>query len=155
MSLPTGSPVRAVVAWHPELGAAGKHARQEGLTEGAFRLVLLPTAPQTIRIVSIDGQGVSGLRFGVNVSTPGGSWFGTDVIPAAQLMTDADGEARADWLPKELEYVEVINTGYDWKFEDIEREKTSQGLTTVRVRRKLPVQGRLIMPPGAAQKGSW
>src|SRR5205823_2696407 len=41
----------------------------------------------------------------------------------------------------------------DWKIHEIDRGKSPGGLTTVRVRRKMPVQGQLVMPQGVSGEG--
>ena len=152
-SLPATGDIRSVVAWHSQRGVAGKHEQQKGLPNEAFQLVLLPAVQHTIRILAIDGQPVPDLEFGVTVSTPPRNFIVTDDIEAAWLKTDANGEATVSWFPKNLLYVNVRIKDKDWKIDDTEQDKNAEGLTTIRIRKKVSVTGRLKMPAGASAEG--
>ena len=43
--------------------------------------------------------------------------------------------------------------GFDWKIDKIDLERLGDRIVTVHARRKLPVEGRLVMPKGANAEG--
>jgi hypothetical protein len=153
MRLPAPGDLRWIVAWHPTLGVAGRLDYEKGLKDESFQLVLLPRAPHTIRLLAVDAQPVANLSFGVSVRTKSGSWIVADNVKAAQLQSNANGEAVVPWLPTDLQHINVRIAGDDWKTDDIERDTTAEGLTIVHLRHKIAVQGRLRMPEGASAEG--
>jgi len=93
---------------------------------------------------------VAGVKLAIHVRTEKGDWILSGAIEAAQVQTDENGEAVLTWTPRErLKYVKVVMIDSGWKKVD----KIAAGLTTVHIRRKTPVTGRLVMPEGASAEG--
>ena len=158
LRVPSEEPLNALAAWHPRLGAAGFRNYDHGITTAASRLALLPPEPHTIRVTDTDGHAVPNLKFGVHftIEVPKTSWISTSKIAAAQVCTDASGEVIVPWLPRKLLYLnaEIIGSDAgDWKIDKTDCAKSPEGLTTIRVQRKIPVQGQLIMPQGVSAEG--
>jgi hypothetical protein len=58
------------------------------------------------------------------------------------------------WAPRRgLRSVDVDLRDFEWKKDKIDLERLGDRLVTVHVRRKLPVEGRLVMPDGAKPEG--
>ena len=151
--LSPGEELLALVAWHPTLGVAGRENFLDGLKNDSFQLKLLPTAPHTIRFLAADGQPVPSFPFRVGLGTKAKDGIRTGDIEAAWLRTDAKGEVTVPWFPKELQSVSVLMSDDGWKIDKTEKDKMAEGLTTVRVRRKIAVAGRLRMPVGVGAEG--
>ncbi|MBC7852671.1 MAG: thioredoxin family protein [Pirellulaceae bacterium] len=155
--IPTDEKLRSVAAWHPKLGAAGK-MNHDGLPGETTQLTLLPPKSHIVRVIANDGQPVPDLKLGVSVGVSGSNgatdWIVTEEVEKAQGRTDERGELKLSWIPDEnLKYLnpEVIDTA--WKVDEIERDKVSEGITTLRVRRMVVVSGQLKMPGGASAEG--
>jgi hypothetical protein len=146
--IPADEKLRSLAAWHPTLGAAGKMNNTAGLPGDTAQLTLLPPKPHVVRVIADNGQPVPGLKLGVSVGMSGEKgvidWIAADQIEKAQGRTDERGELKLTWIPGEnLKYLnpEVIDTA--WKIDDIESDKVTEGITTLRVRRKVLVSGQL------------
>ncbi len=154
LKLPAKDRLTELVAWHPTLGVNGKRDLADRPREGATELSLLPPAPHRVRVVDLDGKGVSGLELAISVHPENSDWIVTKHIEAAHVRTDADGTAIVPWIPREkLRFIEVDPLGSDWKFDETDQKQISAGITTVHARRERTVQGRLIMPVGENAEG--
>lgn len=155
LRVPSAELLTALVAWHPRFGAAGFRDLDHGIAPASSKLALLATAPHTIRVTDIEGRVGPNLRLGVHVSTEPPNWILTGDVGAAHVCTDAGGKATCPWFPQQFKYVDVsiIDSAGDWKIDEIDRGKSSEGLTTVHVRRKRAVQGQLVMPEGVSAEG--
>jgi hypothetical protein len=141
---PAGQKLDDLAAWYPELGVARRSDREGGIPEPATSLTLLEPAPYTIRVVDPDDQPVSGERIGMML----GRHF-----DAARKQTDEDGEVVLPWMPRETSrFVGVDLVGSSWKIDDVASEPQKR-ITTVHVRRRTPVEGRVVMPEGASSEG--
>jgi hypothetical protein len=153
LRFPANGQLQSLAVWHPVLGAAGRTNYQDGLRDDSFEMVLLPRAPHTIRIFAVNGRPVANLSFGVSIGTKSKSSIMTGDVDAARLRTDANGQVVVSWFPQDLLNVFVQPAGDDWKIDEIERDKIAEGLTTVRIRHKVAVPGRLKMPAGVSAEG--
>ena len=91
----------------------------------------------------------------MSMSTVACDWFSTDVFEAASLRTNADGEVSVPWFPKAADYVDARSGGDDWTVDDSLRGIGAEAKTTVHVRHKVAVSGRLKMPAGAGAREFW
>ena len=154
LKLPAKDRLSELVAWHPTLGVSGKRDLADRPREGATELSLLPPAPHRVRVVDLDGKGVSGLELAISVHPENSDWIVAKHIAAAHVPTGADGTAIVPWVPREkLRFVEVDPLGSDWKVDETDQKQISAGITTVHARRERSVQGRLIMPAGKSAEG--
>jgi Thioredoxin-like len=118
------------------------------------QLSLMPPGPLKIRVLDPDGGPVRSLELGVSVLTEDSGWAVASKIDAAHVRTEADGTATVPWAPREkLKYVQADTIGPDWKIDKTDLEHIADRIVTVHARRKLPVEGRLIMPAGAIPEG--
>jgi hypothetical protein len=154
LQLPASERLQELVAWHRELGAAGVRGLEERRPEEKTRLSLLPPGPLRIRVVDPDGGPVRGLELGVSILPEDSQWVIARDIAAAHVRTEADGTANVLWAPRaKLKYVDVEPVGPDWKFDETDIGHISDRVVTVHARRKLPIEGRLVMPAGVSAKG--
>ena len=154
LQLPATRKLEELVAWHPGLGVGGVRNRDTGLGGDSTRLSLRPRGSHTIRVVDPDGKPVAGLELALNVRTEDSEWIVVRTIAAAHVRTDPQGIAVVPWVPRDqLKYVEVRPVGDDWKADETDRDRMSEGITTVQVRRETDVKGRLAMPEGSSAEG--
>ncbi len=152
--LPPNDPLRDLDAWHPDLGVGGLGRQASRTTQNATQLTLLPPSPLRIRVVDPAGKPVSGLELGASFANEGYAWAQASKIDGSWLRTDADGSITLPWAPREgLRSVDVDVRGLDWKIDKIDLERLGDRIVTVHARRKLPVEGRLVMPKGANAEG--
>jgi hypothetical protein len=152
--LPATERLETLVAWHRELGVSGVRNLDDHPPQDTTRLSLLAPRPHRIHAVDLDGKGIRDLELGVNVRTVDSDWGVANEIEATHVTTNDDGTATVPWVPRDqLKYVEVKIVGSDWKIDKTDRERMSDGITTVHARRKRAVQGRLVMPGGASAEG--
>jgi Carboxypeptidase regulatory-like domain len=155
--LPANERFRDVSAWHPRLGVAGAQRRDTLPPRQQTTLSLLAPAPFTLRVVDQDGRGVAGLVLGAIVRTEDSDWIFANRIAAAHFPTDAQGEARLPWVPRDkLLSVNVDIVNSHWQVDQIDLRTIAERLLTVYVRREKierGVEGRLIMPDGESPEG--
>jgi Thioredoxin-like len=156
--IPVGEKLRSVAAWHPQLGTAGKMDNEVGLPGETAQLTLVPPKPHMVRVIADNGKPVPDLKLAVSVGLKGPTgktdWVATDLIEKAQGRTDERGELKLSWIPGEsLAFVnpEVVDAA--WKIDEIERDKVAEGITTLRVRRMVVVNGQVKMSRGANAQG--
>ena len=158
LRLPSEEPLDALVAWHPRLGAAGFGNFDCGITTASSKLALLAPEPHTIRVTDTDGRAVPNLKLGVSFTTDAAktSWILTGGIPATHVCTDASGNVTIPWVSRKVMClsVDIVDgDAGDWKIDATDRATSPGGLTTVRVRRKISVQGQLVLPQGVSGEG--
>jgi hypothetical protein len=143
-----------VVAWHPKLGAAGRRDLTQGLAGTQSQLSLLEPAAFKVRVIDQNGQAVGDVELAASVNVEGMDYIMTEDVQAAHFHTNAAGEATIPWFPREKVQswdIEMIDA--NWKVDRVEQGNVSERMTTVHVRRKMPVQGRLVMPEGKSAEG--
>ena len=114
----------------------------------------MPPGPLKIRVVDPDGGPVRGLELGVSLRTEDSHWVVAREIAAAHVRTEADGTANVPWAPRaKLKYVDVDPVGAEWKFDETDIEHIADRVVTVHARRKIPTEGRLVMPAGVSPQG--
>jgi hypothetical protein len=114
----------------------------------------MPPGPLRIRVVDPDGGPVRGLELGVSILPDDSPWVIAKEIAAAHVRTEADGTANVLWAPRaKLKYVDVDPVGADWKFDETDVEHIADRVVTVHARRKIPTEGRLVMPAGVSPQG--
>jgi len=151
--LPPGRDSNEIVAWDPKLGGAEIMSYAPSRPAGVVELSLLAPKSQTVRVVNQRMKLVPNLPCLVTCVTPAG-FFGTSEFDEAIVRTDSRGEVTIPWLPDHLTSVELHPISPAWKVDDVYMPaKASDGLPTVHVRRRRPVTGRLVMPPGANPEG--
>jgi hypothetical protein len=149
--------INGIVALDPQRGVGGRwsRARKPAVPLGDVVPVSLePAKPHTFRVVDTDGKParlVPLVVAGCRTWTSG--WVPTSTFEAAQLHTDARGEAVARWLPRDLSQVEVEIFDDRWTIEEVDNAETEQGITLVKVRQLHAVEGRLSMPNDASPEG--
>ncbi len=154
LQLPVSDRLQELVAWHPELGVGGVSELDEHAPAERTQLSLMPPGPLKIRVVDPDGGPVRGLELGVSLRTEDSHWVVAKDIPAAHVRTEADGTANVPWAPRaKLKYVDVDSVGADWKFDETDIEHIADRIVTVHARRKIPTEGRLVMPAGVSPQG--
>ena len=154
LQLPASERLRELVAWHRELGVAGVRGLEERAPEERTQLSLMPPGPLLIRVVDQDGGPVRGLALGVSIRPDDSHWVIAKEIAAAHVRTEADGTANMLWAPRaKLKYVDVDPVGSDWKFDKTDVEHIADRVVTVHARRKIPIEGRLVMPAGVSAQG--
>jgi len=154
LQLPASEPLHELVAWHRELGVGGVRELDEHAPAERTQLSLMPPGPLLIRVVDPDGGPVRGLELGVNVRTYDSHWVIAREIAAARVRTEVDGRANVPWAPRaKLKYVEVNPVGADWKIDETDFKQIADRVVTVHARRKLPTEGRLVMPAGVSPQG--
>ena len=109
----------------------------------------MPPNPLTVRVVDPDGKPVAGLELAAHFNPFGSDWVLAGDVDEARSRTDADGAAAFPWAPsKRLQYVEVLPHGTEWKIDKTDLERVGDRVVTVHARRKVPVEGKLVMPAG-------
>lgn len=152
--LPADETVQSVVAWHPQRGVNGIDERGRAESRTITGISLLPPGPHLVRLVDNEGHPVAGRTITVSIRAAKGGWILTKDLDAARAVTDQNGEVRYDWFPAEPEIVvDVDLLEREWKIEVTDREQSPNGLTTVHVRRRYLVEGRLELPPGVDAAG--
>jgi hypothetical protein len=142
--MPAGQTLRELFAWHPELGVTRKRDWESGIPEPATSLTLPEPVPYTIRVVDPDGQPVSDQKIGTAL---------TRYLDAARKQTNEDGQVVLPWVPRETpRFVGVDLVSSSWKIDDVDSEPEER-ITTVHLRRRTPVEGRVVMPEGAPSEG--
>ena len=122
--------------------------------QDATELALLPPGLHTIRVVDVNDKAIGGLELSLAVRTDDSDWIDPSAVAEAHVRTDAAGIATVPWAPREkLKYVDVEIIGTDWKIENKDLARISEGITTVRASRRPLVEGRLVMPGGASARG--
>jgi Thioredoxin-like len=154
LQLPASERLQELVAWHRKLGVAGVRGLEERAPEERTQLSLMPPGPLRIRVVDPDGDPVRGLELGVSILSDDSHWVMAKEIAAAHVRTEADGTANVLWAPRaKLKYVDVDPVGADWKFDATDVEHIADRVVTVHARRKIPTEGRLVMPAGVSPQG--
>ena len=154
--LPATERVSRLIAWHRDLGvnSANKRDLEDRPPHGTIQLALLPPGPHTIRVVDRDGKAIGGLDLSLAVRTADSDWIVAREVAETNVRTDAAGTATVPWAPREkLKTVNVVIMSPDWKIEETDLERVSEGITTVHASRKRHVEGRLVMPGGASALG--
>jgi hypothetical protein len=154
LRFPANEPVDDMVAWQRTLGIAAlgsyKHrvATSDRIPNSGVQLSLLAARPHTIRVVDADENPVPGVALSVNIYM-GDHHILSQMVQGATAMTGDDGTATIGWCPQDCANVEVHVPDPRWKLDDVDRGNP----TTVRVKRRTPAKGRLIMPPGVSAEG--
>lgn len=153
MLFPEGETMIAVVAWHPRHGVNGvtEHNMVQG--DAKTELALWPSEPHVARVLDRANRPVAGVALAASMSVRRFDWIEAGQIDATRATTDENGEVRWDWFPKGVKFVNVHLLDRDWQQDKTDKDQTPDGLTTLHVRRKFPVEGRLILPDGADAHG--
>jgi len=86
--------------------------------------------------------------------TEDSDWIDARAVAEANARTDVEGTATVPWAPREkLRIVNVEIMSPDWKIENTDLGRISDGITTVHASRKWLVEGRLLMPGDASAFG--
>ncbi|MGQ0636872.1 MAG: M56 family metallopeptidase [Planctomycetaceae bacterium] len=150
---PANLPIRELVAWHPTAGVAGMRNLEEGFP-GNAAISLKPPTPHTIRVMDPLGDPVAGVELAIHVRTDDSEWILTGLVGDARVRTDAAGSAIVPWMPREkLKFVDIQPTGSDWKLDKRDISRLHEGVSTIQVRRRHTVLGRVVMPEGANAEG--
>jgi hypothetical protein len=154
LQLPASERLQELVAWHRELGVGGVRELDEPAPAERTQLSLMPPGPLLIRVVDPDGGPVRGLELGVSLGTDDSHWVVAKEIATARVRTELDGTANVPWAPRvKLKYVEVNPVGADWKIDETDFQQIADRIVTVHARRKIPTEGRLVMPAGVSPQG--
>ncbi|MGH7136505.1 MAG: hypothetical protein ACREHD_12250, partial [Pirellulales bacterium] len=151
---PAGETMLSVVAWHPRHGVDGISGRAITDGDGNTEFSLPPPGPHVVRVVDRNDRPVAGATIAASLSLARFKWLYPSQISATRATTDQNGEVHWDWFPAAgVKYVNVHLLDRGWKTDSLDNDRTTDGVTTIHVRRKFPVQGRLILPDGANAEG--
>jgi len=154
LSLPAQVPLRELHAWHPVFGVRGLRDLETRPPQNKTELSLIPPEPLQILVVDPDSKPVAGEMLGIEVNAVPSKWAITSKFEAAHARTDAEGTVKVPWAPREnLKYVEVNIIGPEWKIDDTDISRIADRIVTIHARHRVPVEGRLVMPPGANPEG--
>ena len=153
---PEAEEVSAAVAWHPELGTDGRRFRNSKAATSAgsqIEMSLRAIEPHLIRVIDIDRNPVVGQELNVNMLV-GDQWIRSGLCRGTDAVTDGNGEVRFGWFPADdLRTVDVRLTGQRWIVDQTDGESIDEGLTTVTIRKKRRVAGRVEFPDGVDARG--
>ena len=157
LRLPARDRLHEVHAWHRRSGVSGVRDLDDRPPQATTWLTLRPPSPLWIRVVDPNGHPVPGLELGISVRVDR-AWAVVDKIEAARVRTGADGTAIVPWAPREkLGAVDPSIISPDWKVDGTDLERTGDRIrdrvVTIHARRKIPVEGRLVMPADASAEG--
>lgn len=151
---PSDEQLREIVAWHPTLGIAGHRSADDHQFGETTQLDLETPASHTVRLIDPDGKPAAGVKFGVGFRTTKSGWLATGCVPAALLTSDANGHAIVPWGPSDqVQGVDVDIRSREWKADETDRKQIGERITTIHVRRRHPVTGRLALPDEANPEG--
>ncbi len=157
LRLPARDRLHEVHAWHRRSGVCGVRDLDDRPPQATTQLSLMPPGPLWIHAVDPDGHPVPGLELGISVRT-NRDWAVVAKIEAARVRTGADGTAILTWAPREkLGAVDPSIISPDWKVDESDLKQTGDRVrdrvVTIHARRKVSVEGHLIMPAGASPEG--
>jgi hypothetical protein len=154
LKIPANDPLVGLVAWHKELGVAGIREVDSPQHRDFNKLVLSPPDLLAINVVDPQGKPVHDLPIAASVNVKDSGWAIVGKINEARQSTDAGGRVVLPWVPIEnLKYVEVSILSDEWKIDRTDIDNLSLRVITVHARRKIPVEGRLVMPEGVNPEG--
>jgi hypothetical protein len=145
--IPHGRDWRDIYAWDPKSGGAEIRCYLPLHPSGGVELALQPPRPHTIRLIDQGGNPMRNLQFSL-------TYFGADEFEESSVQTNSKGEVTVPWVPAGVSFIEPFTRALDWTVED--RHEPSGELrneTTIQVRRRRPVQGRLLLPLGVNPEG--
>jgi hypothetical protein len=156
LQFPKDMLVRSVAAWHPTLGVGGVFNRAGGPPQQSYEIDLLPPASHEIHVVDEDGKPVAGIEFGINVAIGEFEFIVVAPLAPTRARTDEAGVAKVDWVPRDN--LRVVSPEYwsdHFKVDTVDHTRVKEGVTTMRLRHKHPLTGRLIVPDGVDPRGIW
>ena len=137
---PSDGILRGLVAWHAESGVASRRDWQGDDLTRPTQVSLVPHVPHTVRVVDTVGHPVGGLEI---------CTYSLNHFEAARQRTDEKGEVVLPWhLQTDLLHKVLKLSGSDWKLDGGEDAAPQERTCVVRVRRRTPVEGRVVMPEG-------
>jgi hypothetical protein len=135
------------------LGVKSAQGLEDRPLQAATRLALLPPGPLTIRAVDVEGKAIGGIELSLAVRTADSDWIVAREIAESNVRTDAAGTATVPWAPREkLKIVNVEIMSPDWKIDETDLGRISEGIATVHASRRRRVEGRLVMPEAPAPR---
>ncbi len=156
LAIPAKRAPRSIGVYHPELGVGGLFSRASTLPGDAHEIELVPMAPHEIHVVSDVGKPVAALEFPVSLGTGGANDYGWIIVSdleSTRVRTNGAGVATVNWAPRDLRVVNPQIWSDEWKTDQVDLAKVKEGITTLKLRRKHPVFGRLIVPEGVDPTG--
>ena len=145
--IPQGLDWHDIDAWDAKLGGAEIRCYSPSRPSGVIELALRPPQPHTIHMVDQGRNPMRNLRFSLTC-------VGADEFDESSVQTDAQGQVTIPWVPAGVPFIEPRARTPDWKVDDVdEPSKKTPNATTVHVRRRRPIRGRLVMPPGESAEG--
>jgi len=137
---PSDGILRGLVAWHAESGVASRRDWQGDDLTRPTQVSLVPHVPHTVRVVDTVGHPVGGLEI---------CTYSLNHFEAARQRTDEKGEVVLPWhLQTDLLHKVLKLSGSDWKLDGGEDAAPQERTCVVRVRRRTPIEGRVVMPEG-------
>jgi hypothetical protein len=150
--LPQDGDWNEIIAWDPKLGG-GEIARYGPMRPtGVLELQLHAPRAHTIRVVDQNRNPIRNLQFSLACSTPSGG-FSAHEFDNAIVRTDSKGEVTVPWIPADVSSIDLQPRASAWKVDAVDMASKTSGVTTVRIRRRGLVTGRLILPQGASAEG--
>ncbi len=145
--IPHGGDWHVIAAWDARLGGAVLQCYSPSRPSGVVELALASPRPHTIRLVDQGDNRMRNLRFSLACA-------GADEFDDSSLRTNANGEVTVPWVPAGISFVEPIPRDFDWKVDDLDAPSGElRNATTIHVRRRRLVRGRLLMPPDVSAAG--
>lgn len=145
--IPTGSSLRSVAAFHPSLGVGGQFFREGSVPKEAYEVNLQPPSPHEIHLIDDSGQPIANVEIGVDAAVGDYEFILVSTLAATRARTDEAGIAKVGWIPRDnLRVVSPQIWSDEWKEDELNVDHIKEGITTQKLRRKLPVAGRLVVP---------
>jgi hypothetical protein len=154
LRFPAAASLRSVAAFHPASGVGGQFFREGSVPKETYKIELQPPAPHEIHVVDDDGRPVADFEFAVDTAVGDYEFILVSPLAAARVRTDKAGIARIAWTPRDnLRVVSPQIWSDAWKVDALDFDRVKQGITTQKLRRKLPAAGRLVAPEGVDPTG--
>ena len=152
--IPAGALVHSVASFHPSSGVGGQYFPELSVPKDTYKVDLRPPAPYDVHLADDNGQPVADFEFGVDVALGNHEFIVVLPLAATRVRTDKAGIARIPWVPRDnLTQVWPQIWSDEWKADALNSEHVKERITTQKLRRKLPVAGRLVVPSGVDPTG--
>jgi Thioredoxin-like len=152
--IPAEASLRSVAAFHRLSGVGGQFFREGSVPKETYKIELQPPAPHEIHVIDDNSQPVADFEFGVNAAIGDYEFILLSPLAAARVRTDEAGIAKVAWTPRDnLRIVSPQIWSNEWKVDALNSDRVKEGITIQKLRRKLPVAGRLVVPSGIDPTG--
>lgn len=152
--IPPGVSLRSIAAFHPSSGVGGQYFGEGSVRNDTYKVNLLPPASHEIHLVDDNGQPVADFEIGADVAVDNFESIRVSPLAATRVQTDKAGIAKISWVPRDnLRGVWPQIWSDEWKTDALDSDHLKEGITKLKLRRRLPVHGRLVVPSGVDPTG--